>query len=104
MAVTREEVLHIAALARFKLDDARVDTLAGELTAILRHVDVLLAVDTKSAEPLDAAGAAGTPLRSDASAPAKLSLPLESIAPGMNDGFFMVPRLATHEDAAESGA
>jgi hypothetical protein len=29
---------------------------------------------------------------------------LESFAPSMRDGFFLVPRLATHEDSAESGA
>ena len=29
---------------------------------------------------------------------------LESFAPAMRDGFFIVPRLATHEDPAESGA
>jgi hypothetical protein len=29
---------------------------------------------------------------------------LESFAPAMRDGFFIVPRLATHEDSSESGA
>jgi hypothetical protein len=29
---------------------------------------------------------------------------LDSIAPLMRDGFFIVPRLATHEDSTESGA
>jgi len=29
---------------------------------------------------------------------------LESFAPVMREGFFIVPRLATHEDPGESGA
>jgi hypothetical protein len=29
---------------------------------------------------------------------------LESFAPAMRDGFFLVPRLATHEDSTESSA
>ena len=104
MAVTREDVLHIASLARLRLDGARVDALARELNSILAHVEVLATVDTGSAEPAKAAAAAGLPLRSDVSAPPNLSLTLEQIAPEMKDGFFIVPRLATHEDSVESGA
>ena len=104
MAVTREEVLRIAALARIKLDDARVDALANELSAILQHVEVLSTVDTASVQATEGIGAGGTPLRADASKPANLSVALETFAPEMKDGFFIVPRLATHDDAAESSS
>ena len=104
MAVTREEVLHIAALARIKLDDARVDSLAAELSAILGHIEVLASVDTASVQPGEGVGGEGTPLRADSSAPANLSAALETFAPEMSDGFFIVPRLSTHEDTPESGA
>ncbi len=104
MAVTREEVLHIASLARIKLDDGRVDALARELSAILDHVAVLSGVDTSSVKAAEVVGGQGTPLRSDASAPGNLSRPIESFAPETRDGLIIVPRLATHEDSAESGA
>ncbi len=104
MAVTREEVLHIASLARIRLDEGRVDALARELSAILEHVDILSAVDTSSVTASGLTGTHGTPLRSDASAPGNLSRPLESFAPETKDGFIIVPRLATHEDSPESGA
>lgn len=106
MAVSREEVLHIAALARFKLDDKRVDRLARELSSILGHIEVLSTVDTKGASPIidSKAEEAGTPLRDDAGPPASLASSLESFAPAMKDGFFIVPRLATHEDSPESAA
>ena len=104
MAVTRDEVRRIAALARIKLDDDRVDVLAKELSSILGHVAVLSTVDTASVQPTEGIGAGGTPLRSDVSAPGNLSTSLDTFAPAMKDGFFIVPRLATHEDAADSGA
>ena len=104
MAVSRDEVLHIASLARFRLDDARVDALARELSSILKHVEVLQAVDTSSVHAADDTGAGATPLRPDMGPPDALLAPLESFAPEMKDGFFLVPRLATHEDSSESGA
>ncbi len=103
MEVTRDEVLRIAALARFKLDDSRVDALTRELSSILGHIEVLSTVDTASVQPTEGIGAGGTPLRADVSAPGNLSVSLGTFAPEMNDGFFIVPRLATHQDAAESG-
>ena len=38
MAITREEVLHVAKLARLELTDAEVERLTGELSAILGFV------------------------------------------------------------------
>lgn len=104
MPVTKEEVRRIAELARFKLDDARVDALATELSSILRHIEVLSNVDTAAVQPAVGIGAGGTPLRPDVSAPSNLSTALETFAPAMKDGFFIVPRLSTHEDSTEPGA
>ena len=43
-------------------------------------------------------GTAGTPLRVDGGNQIPLARPREAFAPAMRDGFFIVPRLATHED------
>jgi len=51
MAVTRDDVLHIAELARLGVDAARVDELTKELSAILGHMDVLSQVDTTAVRP-----------------------------------------------------
>lgn len=51
MALTREQVLHIARLARIRLDDAEVERLAGQLSGILDHFESLQAVDTEGVEP-----------------------------------------------------
>ena len=49
-------------------------------------------------------GAAGTPLRVDGGNQVPLARPREAFAPAMRDGFFLVPRLATHEDAGTESA
>jgi aspartyl-tRNA(Asn)/glutamyl-tRNA(Gln) amidotransferase subunit C len=101
VAVTREDVLHIAQLARLGIDAERADALTRELSAILAHMGVLSQVDTAGAAPTAGVGEGGTPLRPDVGAPAEMSGTLEAFAPAMRDGFFIVPRLATHEDPAE---
>jgi aspartyl-tRNA(Asn)/glutamyl-tRNA(Gln) amidotransferase subunit C len=104
MAVTREDVLHIAQLARLGIDGERADQLTQELSAILAHMEVLSQVDTSTVPVTAGVGSGGTPLRPDASVAPPMTGTLESFAPAMRDGFFIVPRLATHEDSAESGA
>lgn len=102
MAVTLGDVRHIAALARLGVSDARAQELVAELNSILAHMDVLSGVDTNGVEPVAGIGAAGAPLRSDTGPAMPLTRPLEVIAPRMRDGFFLVPRLSTHESAEES--
>jgi aspartyl-tRNA(Asn)/glutamyl-tRNA(Gln) amidotransferase subunit C len=104
MPVTRQDVLHIAELARLGIDDTRADALTTELSSILVHMEVLSQVDTAQVAPAAGVGAGGTPLRPDATVAPLMESTLESFAPAMRDGFFIVPRLATHEDSSESGA
>jgi len=104
MAVTRDDVLHIAELARLGVDDGRADALTRELSAILAHMEVLSQVDTASVPTTASSDAIGTPLRPDVGVPPLMEGTLESFAPLMRDRFFVVPRLATHEDSSESGA
>jgi aspartyl-tRNA(Asn)/glutamyl-tRNA(Gln) amidotransferase subunit C len=100
--VTRDDVLHIAELARLGVDPVRADALTKELSAILSHMEVLSQVDTSSVPTTAGVGAGGTPLRPDVTEPPIMFGTLASIAPAMRDGFFIVPRLATHEDPSEN--
>lgn len=103
MAVSEDEVRHVAALARLGLDPARIPTIAAELNGILAHMEVLSKVRTSAVAAVTGVGAAGAPLRVDGGNQLPLVRPREAFAPAMRDGFFLVPRLATHEDAdAES--
>ena len=51
MALTREEVLHMAALCRIALSDKEVEYLRGQLSDILEHVRALQEVDTEGVLP-----------------------------------------------------
>jgi aspartyl-tRNA(Asn)/glutamyl-tRNA(Gln) amidotransferase subunit C len=104
MAVTREDVLHIAELARLGIDAERAEELTKELSAILAHMEVLSQIDTAGVSATSDVEEGGTPLRPDVGVSPLMKGTLESFAPAMRDGFFIVPRLATHEDSAESGA
>ncbi|HXT15880.1 MAG TPA: Asp-tRNA(Asn)/Glu-tRNA(Gln) amidotransferase subunit GatC [Gemmatimonadaceae bacterium] len=98
MAVTIDDVRHIAALARFGLGDERMQSLVGELNTILAHMDVLSQVNTDGVEAIDGLGAAAAPLRADAGPPIPLARSIDAFAPKVEGGFFLVPRLSTHED------
>jgi aspartyl-tRNA(Asn)/glutamyl-tRNA(Gln) amidotransferase subunit C len=102
MAVSDRDVMHIAALARLGVEPARVPALVAELNGILEHMGVLDSVES-GRETWDVGETRSeTPMRSDReNASVPLAIPRETFAPEMRDGFFLVPRLATHEDEGE---
>ena len=51
MKLSREEVLHIALLARLGLTETEVDRLREQLSNILENFEVLQQVDTKDIPP-----------------------------------------------------
>jgi aspartyl-tRNA(Asn)/glutamyl-tRNA(Gln) amidotransferase subunit C len=101
MAVTPDDVRHIAQLARVAVDDAKIPGLVRELNGILEHMDALRKVDTAGVEPTTGIGDAGVMVREDASPPFPLQRPLEGFAPAMRDGLLLVPRLATHTSGGD---
>lgn len=106
MAVSEDDVRHVADLARLGLEPDRVAQLVLELNGILAHIDALSAADTRVAARDLREAARGMPLRPDdgASNAARdlRAVPRERMAPEMRDGFFLVPRLSTHEGAGQA--
>ena len=113
MAVSRDDVRHIAGLARLGVPEDRLDTLVGELNGILAHMEVLQKVPSAGAAAAADALRPGMPLRKDEGPSVKLERPISAIAPGTRsldgapmpaviDGFFLVPRLSTHEDVGDA--
>jgi aspartyl-tRNA(Asn)/glutamyl-tRNA(Gln) amidotransferase subunit C len=49
--ISREDVVHVAALARLGLTDEEIDRMQGQLNRILEAVGELQAVDTSSVGP-----------------------------------------------------
>lgn len=101
MAISETEVRYIASLARLALPPERIRELAGDLNAILQHMDVLSRVAPDvSAEPPDEP-LRPAPMRPDEGPPIHLERPMTAFAPALRDGFLLVPRLATHGDPSD---
>src|SRR5204863_9355976 len=49
--IDREQVLHVAKLARLELTDEEIERMAGELSGILEHVDRISELDLDGVEP-----------------------------------------------------
>ncbi len=89
--IEREQVLHVARLARLELSDEDVERMAGELSAILEHVERISALDLDGVPPTTHVVALVNVLREDVPRP---SLPRERAlepAPDPDDGAFRVP-------------
>ena len=89
--IDRDEVLHVARLARLRLTDEEVERMARELSKVLEHIERISELDLDGVEPtshvVDVAGV----LREDEPRP---SLPREVAlrsAPAVEDGGFLVP-------------
>jgi aspartyl-tRNA(Asn)/glutamyl-tRNA(Gln) amidotransferase subunit C len=104
MAVTEDDVRHVAELARLGLDAGRIRALVEELNGILAHMEALSSVDPASYERLGDGRSTASPLRPDTGPPIPLLRSREDAAPVMRDGFFIVPRLATHDDGPASAS
>jgi aspartyl-tRNA(Asn)/glutamyl-tRNA(Gln) amidotransferase subunit C len=89
--IDREQVLHVAKLARLRLDDAEVETMAGELSGILGHVDRIADLDLEGVEPTSHVVELENVLRADqpwTSLPREVAL---ANAPEPSGGAFRVP-------------
>jgi aspartyl-tRNA(Asn)/glutamyl-tRNA(Gln) amidotransferase subunit C len=89
--IDREQVLHVARLARLRLDDDEVERMAGELSGILEHVDRISALDLEDVEPTSHVVDLENVLRPDVPRP---SWPRERMleeAPDSADGAFRTP-------------
>ena len=89
--IDREQVLHVARLARLELTDEEVERMSGELTTILDHVERMNELDLDGVEPTSHVVALENVLRADEPRP---SWPREQVlepAPDPAEGAFRVP-------------
>lgn len=89
--IEREQVQHVAALARLRLSDEEVERMAGELSHVLDHVERIGELDLEGVEPTSHVVPLENVLRPDEPAP---SLPRERAleqAPASDGAGFAVP-------------
>jgi aspartyl-tRNA(Asn)/glutamyl-tRNA(Gln) amidotransferase subunit C len=89
--IDRDQVLHVARLARLELSDAEVERMAGELSGILEHVDRIADLDLDAVEPTSHVVALENVLRADEPEPSLTREQALAPAPDRADGAFRVP-------------
>jgi aspartyl-tRNA(Asn)/glutamyl-tRNA(Gln) amidotransferase subunit C len=93
MEITRNEVEHVAKLARLELSEDEKDTFARQLSAILTYMDELKTADTTGIEPTATVLPADNVFRDDEIRPSLAQDKALANAPDQADGFFRVPRI-----------
>ena len=93
MKITKQEVEHVALLARLHLSETEIEQFTGQIDAILMYMDKLNELDTKDVEPTSHVIEVGNVVREDQVGD---SIPVEDAlanAPDKENDFFKVPRI-----------
>ncbi len=93
MKITKEEVLHVANLARLDVDKVLIDKFARQIGTVLEYVDKLKAVDTRDVTPTSHAISLTNAFREDDERQSFDSDSALSNAPEKEDGNFIVPKV-----------
>ncbi len=95
MKITKEEVMHVANLARLDMDEASIDKFAGQIGTILEYVEVLKRVDTQGVTPTSHAISLTNVFREDREQKTLVRDKALANAPQQEDGNFVVPKVIT---------
>ena len=93
MSISRDDVQHVALLARLKLTDDEIEKLSVELDQIVRYIETLSKVDTEDVIPKSQFIGAENVFRDDI--PAN-SLPKKEAlrnAPKSDQDYFLAPKV-----------
>ena len=93
MKLSREEVLHVASLARLDLAEQELESLRDDLSAILTYVEKLAELDTADIEPTSQVVEVRTPFRDDEVTNEPKPEAALANAPRREDSFFVVPAI-----------
>ena len=89
--IDRDQVLHVARLARLRLSEDEIDRMSRELSGVLDHIEKISELDLDDVEPTSHVVEVENVLRDDEPRP---SWPRERIlegAPDVAEGGFRVP-------------
>jgi aspartyl-tRNA(Asn)/glutamyl-tRNA(Gln) amidotransferase subunit C len=92
MSVTKDDVKKVARLSRIAVDDARLESLAGELSGILDWIEQLGEVDVEGVAPMTSVVETRLPQRDDVVTDGNKVDEILANAPRAEDGFFVVPK------------
>ena len=93
MALTLDDVHRIAHLARIEIDASAAAEVHAKLTAIFGVINALQAIDTTGIVPMSHAQDVALPLREDRVTESDRHALYQSVAPAVEDGLYLVPRV-----------
>ena len=93
MALTREDVLRAARLARIAVDDAEADAVLEQLVRIFGMIEEMQAVDVSGVEPMAHAQDLTLRLREDNVTETDQHALFQSVAPRVERGLYLVPKV-----------
>jgi aspartyl-tRNA(Asn)/glutamyl-tRNA(Gln) amidotransferase subunit C len=89
--ITRDDVAHVARLARIELTDDELDTFTGQLAKVLQHARDVEALDVSDVPPTAHPYPLANVLRPDVVRPSLDRDEVLAAAPAAEDGQFRVP-------------
>ena len=93
MALTLDDVLRLAHLARIDIDATAAREVHAKLDAIFTLINELQAIDTTGIAPMSHAQDVSAPLRDDAVTETNHPADYQRVAPAVEDGLYLVPRV-----------
>jgi aspartyl-tRNA(Asn)/glutamyl-tRNA(Gln) amidotransferase subunit C len=93
MAIDAATVRKVAHLARIRVEEARLEPLAAELSGILAWIEQLNEVDTEGVAPMASTEAVQLPMREDVVTDGGDPAKILANAPKSDRGFFVVPKV-----------
>jgi len=97
MSLTRDDVAHLASLARIDLSEAELDRMLGELTVILDAVALVQQAPTDGVEPMSHPLPLTNVTRPDVPRPGLTAAEALSGAPEQEQQRFLVPRILAED-------
>lgn len=89
--ITRDDVAHVATLARLSVSDEELDLFTGQLAAVLEHAEDVAALDTAGVHPTAHPLPLENVLRDDEPRPSLDRREVLAAAPAVEDDRFRVP-------------
>jgi aspartyl-tRNA(Asn)/glutamyl-tRNA(Gln) amidotransferase subunit C len=95
--LTRDDVAHVARLARLQLTDEELDLFTGQLAAVLEHAQDVEALDVAGVPPTAHPYELVNVLRPDEIRPSLDRDEVLAAAPSVEDGRFRIPPILGEE-------
>jgi aspartyl-tRNA(Asn)/glutamyl-tRNA(Gln) amidotransferase subunit C len=93
MKITKQEVEHVAKLARLELSEQEKEKLTDQLSNILTYVETLNSLDTKGVEPTSHVLDLKNVMRDDVAVPGLTQEQALANAPDKAVGHYKVPKI-----------